>query len=105
MKLQNNQLIEDFYNQEKDKYPNLTLEQFKDICFGPWRFLKDEMESGELPTVRFKYFGTFQVYEGRAKNMLHNINKRFQFHKINPKQYFKLKEMLEKFLNGEKDNS
>lgn len=98
MRLENKELIEQFYEQEKDKYPDLTLEQFRDICFGPWRFLKQEMESGDLPEVRFKYFGTFKVYEGRAKNMLFNLKQRFQFKKIDSKQYFKLKEMLEKYL-------
>jgi len=100
MELKNNELIEDFYKEEKEKYPELTIEQVKEICFGPWRFLKKEMESGDLPTVRLKYFGTFQVYEGRARNMLHTIEKRFKFHKISPKQYFKLKEMLERFLKS-----
>lgn len=98
MKLQNNQLIEEFYEQEKHKYPGVSLEQFKEICFGPWRFLKHEMESGELPEVRLKYFGTFQVYTGRAKNMLHNLKKRFQFHKIDPNDYNRLTSMLNKFL-------
>ena len=98
MILKNPELIAEFYEKEKDKYPGLTLEQFKDICQNPWRYTKREMESGELPTIRLKYFGTFQVYQGRAKNMLENLKKRFKMHKIDPKQYFKLKEMLEKFL-------
>lgn len=103
MKLENKELIQKFYNQEKEKYPGLTFEQFYDICSGPWRFLKREMESGELPEVRLKYFGTFQVYEGRAKNMLHSIENRFKFHKIAPKQYFKLKEMLSNYLKRKED--
>jgi len=105
MKLENAELIQEFYNQEKHKYPDLTLEQFKEVCFGPWRFVKTQMESGELPEVRLKYFGTFQVYEGRAKHMLENLKKRFKFHKIEAKQYFRLKEMLEKFLNGKQSNN
>lgn len=105
MKLQNSELIEEFYNQEKHKYPDMTLEQFKEVCFGPWRFLKHEMESGELPEVRLKYFGTFQVYQGRAKHMLENLKKRFKFHKIDPVQYHKLKDMLEKYLHGSKSNN
>ena len=98
MKLENNELIEEFYTKNLSKFPHLTLEEFKEVCFGPWRFLKDEIESGELPEVRFKYFGTFQVYKGRAENMLYNLKQRFKFHKIDPKQYFSLKEMLEKYL-------
>ena len=57
------------------------------------------MESGELPEIRFKYFGTFQVYQGRAKNMLENLKERFRFNKVDKKDYFRIKDILENFLN------
>ena len=100
MKIENQDLIEEFYEKVKDEFPSITIEDTKDICFTPWRFLKQQMESGDLPEVRFKYFGTFQVYKGRAENMLYNLKQRFKFHKIEPKQYFGLKQMLENFLNN-----
>lgn len=99
MILKNEDLLHEFYNKEGHKYPELNLEQFKEIVFNPWVYLRKEMESGELDTVRLKYFGTFQVYKGRAKRMLINLNQRFKFNKIETKQYFKLKNMLEKFIN------
>ena len=98
MKLKNEDLLHEFYAKEGHKYPDLNLEQFKEVVFTPWVFLKKEMESGELETIRLKYFGTFQVYEGRAKRMLINLKERFKFNKIEPKQFFKLKDMLEKFI-------
>ena len=103
MILKNPELLTDFYLEQKEYYPELTLEQFKDICQNPWRYTKREMEFGELPTIRLKYFGTLQVYPKRAKNMLENLKKRFKLHQIDSKQFFKLKEMLEKFL--EKDEN
>lgn len=99
MILKNDELLHEFYSQESHKYPDLNLEQFKEAVFTPWIFLRKEMESGNLETVRFKYFGTFQVYEGRAKRMLTNLKERFKYNKIDPTQFFKLKDMLEKFLN------
>ena len=99
MILKNDELLHEFYSQESHKYPDLNLEQFKGAVFTPWIFLRKEMESGELETVRFKYFGTFQVYEGRARRMLTNLKERFKYNKIDPTQFFKLKDMLEKFLN------
>jgi nucleoid DNA-binding protein len=98
MTLKNDDLLHEFYAKEGHKYPDLNLEQFKEIVFNPWVFTKKQMESGELNTVRLKYFGTFQVYEGRAKRMLVNLKQRHKFNKIDPKQFFKLKDMLEKFL-------
>lgn len=103
MILKNDELLHEFYSIEGHKYPDLNLEQFKEIVFNPWIFLRKEMESGELNTVRFKYFGTFQVYEGRAVGMLANLKERNKYNKIDPKQFFKLKDMLETYINRKKD--
>jgi len=96
--LKNDELLHEFYSIEGHKYPDLNLDQFKEVVFTPWIMLRKEMESGELEEVRLKYFGSFQVYLGRAKQMLVNINERKKFNKIDVKQYFKLKDMLEKYL-------
>lgn len=101
MKLTNDDLIKEFFKKMQDKYPNISIEQAKDICYGPWRFLKSEMESGELSEVRFKYFGTFQVYKGRAKNLLIKLEKQFEENKISEKEYLRIKPMLENFLSNE----
>lgn len=103
MKLNNQDLLEEFYQGVKDEFPDVSFEQIKEVCFGPWRFLKQEMESGNLPSVRFKYFGTFQVYKGRAKNMLYNLEKKFQNNKIEEDQYLKYKNMIEKYLKRIED--
>ena len=100
--LKNEELLHEFYSQEGHKYPKLNLDQFKEIVFTPWVMLRKEIESGELDTVRLKYFGTFQVYEGRAKRMLINLKQRFKYNKIEAKQFFQLKDMLEKFLKSKK---
>ena len=98
MKLTSEELLEDFYNKMKDVYPNITIEQAKDICYGPWKFLKQEMEYGELSEVRFKYFGTFQVYPNRAVHLLANLKERFRFNKIKKDEFFRIKDMLDKLI-------
>ena len=97
MKLLSENLLNEFYNKMKVEHPNISLEQAKDICYGPWRFLKEEMENGELAEVRFKYFGTFQVYPGRAKNML--INLKQKINTITEKEYLRIENILTNFLN------
>ena len=99
MKLTNSDLVKEFYDRIEGQYPELTEEQVRDIVFAPWRFLKSEMETGDLPEIRIKYFGTFQVYKGRAVNMLRNLEKRFKFHKVDTLQYQKLTTMLNRYLN------
>jgi|TARA_R110000744_G_scaffold69536_3_gene141119 nucleoid DNA-binding protein len=96
--IKNQDLIEEFYLQERDKYPGVSLEEFKDIITSPWQYVKQEMETSELPTIRLKYFGTFQVYEGRARNMLHNFKRRMKFHRIGREEFETKKTMLENYL-------
>lgn len=105
MKLENDKLIAEFHKLNKDKYPDIDLEQAKEICNGPWKFIKQEMESGELPTIRLKYFGTFQVYQGRAKNMLDKLKERFRYNKVERSEFYRIKEMLEKFISNYESTS
>ena len=102
MKLESDKLVIEFYNKKSSEFPGITQEQAKDICYGPWKFLKQEMENGELSEVRFKYFGTFQVYPGRAVNLLNNLKERFRINKVGKEEFFRIKTMLEKFINESK---
>ena len=102
MKLESDKLVTEFYNKKSSEFTGITQEQAKDICYGPWKFLKQEMENGELSEVRFKYFGTFQVYPGRAVNLLNNLKERFRFNKVGKEEFFRIKTMLEKFINESK---
>ena len=104
MKVDSDTLIAEFHKKMTEEFPDISLEQAKQICHGPWKFLKEEMESGELNEIRFKYFGTFQVYPNRAKNMLDKWKERFRYNKIDKTQYFKIKAMLEKFINKKDEN-
>ena len=101
MKLLSEDLVIEFYNDMKSKFPEVTEDQAKDICYGPWKFLKQEMENGELSEIRFKYFGTFQVYTGRAKNLLISLKERFISNVVSKEEFFRIKTMLEKFINNE----
>lgn len=103
MKIEAKDLIEEFYEKEKENYPDLSLDQFKDVCYGPWRFLKREMENGELNAVRLKYFGVFQVHKGRAKWMSTAIEERRDKNIITEDKYQQLKVMLTKFLKRHED--
>ena len=103
MKLESDKLVIEFHTKMLSRFPGITQEQAKDICYGPWKFLKEEMENGELSEVRFKYFGTFQVYPGRAINLLNNLKERFRFNKVSKDEFFRIKNMLEKFINESKN--
>lgn len=102
MKINSEKLIEEFYKRHKNQFfSDLSFEQVKEICLHQWNFVKQEIESGELPSIRLKYIGIFKVHKGRAKNMYDKLDERYDKGSINKKQYDKFKTMLTKFLKDE----
>ena len=98
MRLRNQELMEEFYRRMLPQFPELTLEQFTAICHTPYRFLRSCIEGDEIVEVRLKYFGSFQVFPGRAKNYLYNLKERLKYHKIEPSVYKRLATMVENYL-------
>ena len=105
MRLENNELISEYYKSIKDKYPELSPERVRDICISPWLFLKHIMESGTLEEVRLKYFGVFYVCSSRAVRLLEDAKLRFSKQYMSPKQFFKIKTNIETFLKNENKKS
>jgi hypothetical protein len=99
MKILHPELVKEYYESIKDSHPGLTLEQCNEICSAPFIETRKGIESGEFPTVRLKFFGTFVAYPKRVKGILAQYEKMFKEHRITPQNYFKKKEQLEKFLN------
>lgn len=104
-KLDNEELLKEFHKKMELEFPGIDIKQAKEVVDGPWKFLKVLMESGEFLVVRFKYFGTFQVYLGRAKHMLENNKERFKLNKIKKEEYYRIKNMLEKYIKDAEENN
>jgi hypothetical protein len=105
MKLTHPELIQEYFESIQEQYPGLTLQQCDAICSAPFMEVRKGIESGELPTIRLKFFGTFIAYPKRVKGILKNLENLFKNHKVSPGVYFKKKEQLEKFLNKVKNES
>lgn len=101
MKIDSSILIKQYYEEVAEQYPELSFEEFKEICKQPFQFLKDEMEKGELPTIRLKYLGTFLVYPKRAEHLRKKVIDRDKYNKIGKKEFSRIKTMLDKFLDNE----
>lgn len=98
MKLESQELVEEFYEKNKEKFPDLSFEQVKEICYAPFIMTRKEMESGSLATIRLKYFGTFLVYPKRVAATLKMMEKNFKELRMPAKMYFEKKAMIEKYL-------
>jgi nucleoid DNA-binding protein len=98
MKILHQDLIREYYASIKEKYPHLTQEQVNEICSAPFKQARKGIESGDFPTIRLKYFGTFVVYNKKVEALLKTYINMFAQHRITPSNFFKKKEQLEKFL-------
>lgn len=103
MKIDTQDLMLEFYEENKHKYPNMTFEEMRLICYTQFSYVKEEMENGELGNIRLKYLGIFVVFEGTAKGMLNKMKARFDALTIDTKFYFEKKAMIDKFLKRKED--
>jgi hypothetical protein len=107
MRLLHPDLVQEYFDSIKDSHPELSLSQCNEIVSAPFVEVRKGIESGEFPTIRLKFFGTFVAYPKRVKFILTQYEKMFKEHRITPQNYFKKKEQLEKYLNKQdesKDN-
>ena len=90
-------LIEEFYETEKHSYPNLSINEFRNICNSPFKFTKQVINRGTLRNIRFQYFGVFEVMPSRVKYSLKTLTENFKSNKITEDRYNKRKEILEAY--------
>lgn len=102
MRIESEKNIRKFHEEISEEFPDLTFQQLKEICHGPWEFLKREMGNKRLPEVRIKYFGVFRVNRGTAVQKLKSNKVRFEKGLMEEPRYNSLKEMLENFLEDDK---
>ena len=94
-------LIEEFYEEVKHIYPNLSINEFRIICNSPFKFTKEVINRGTLRNIRFQYFGVFEVMPSRVKYSLKTLEKNYEEGKITIERYNKRKEILNTY---ERDN-
>ena len=92
-------LIEEFYEETKHLYPNLSVNEYRIICNSPFSFVKQVINRGTLRNIRFQYFGVFEVMPSRVKYSLKTLEENFKTKKITEDRYNKRKEILENYGN------
>ena len=104
MRKDNQQMIDEYFNSIKDKYPGLTREECAKCCITPFEYAKREIESGDLPTIRFKYLGTLVVYPKRVIGLYETLKKQWADLTIDSKTYFLSKAIYEKYIEKQNGN-
>ena len=90
-------LIEEFYEENKHIYPDLSINEFRLICNSPFKFTKEVINRGTLKNIRFQYFGVFEVMPSRVKYSLKTLEENFKSKKITEERYNKRKEILQNY--------
>ena len=93
-------LIEEFYEENKHIYPDLSISEFRLICNSPFSFAKQVINRGTLKNIRFQYFGVFEVMSSRVKYSLKTLEENYKSKKITEERYNKRKEILERYDNN-----
>ena len=90
-------LIEEFYEETKHLYPNLSISEYRIICNSPFSFVKQVINRGTLKDIRFQYFGVFEVMPSRVKYSLKTLENNYKTNKITEERYNKRKNILENY--------
>jgi len=98
MKIESSDLVKEYYKAVREKYPDLTLQQLEEVVRAPWQYLREEMESGRLENVRFKYLGIFRVYKGRAKAMYKLLPSRLERNLITQSKHDRAKAAIAAYM-------
>ena len=98
MRLLTKDVIADLWKREKENYPDLTYEEFTEICRHPVDFIKACIQSPTLPVIRIKYFGIFEVFPGKLDNLLRRIDNSLKKGRISVEKYNRLKKYYEELL-------
>lgn len=98
MKISHRKMMEDFYKEVKDDYPDLTYEEIRDIVSHPWKHVIRCFANGKLDVIRLKYFGKFEVAVARAKGGLKKAKEKYDNGLITEEKYNKIKTMIDDYL-------
>ena len=103
MRLLHPDLVEEFYEKVKQDFPDISLKEMDEIVSSPFVSVREGIESGKLPTIRLKYFGTFTVYPKRAEAMKKTYNKMLEESRITPLNHKKKMYKLNTYLNKDEN--
>jgi nucleoid DNA-binding protein len=85
-----NPLIKKYYEQVKHQY-DISEEQFSEIIFTAFKYFRSRMNSEEIPDIRIKGFGSFQVFSTPVKYELKRLAKLVVENKANEFHFNRIK--------------
>ena len=96
--LSHDKAIEEYWEQVKHQYPNLTFEQFQAACKSPFKAIKDWIRSDEFPYIFVKHLGKIRVTETKLYDKLSLNEYKFKNNQITEQEYLDTKKFLIDYL-------
>lgn len=96
--LEHDKAIRQYWLEVKDKYPDMTYEQFKEICKSPFTAIKMWIRSGIFYKIMIKFLGKFRVSKFKAKEAMASNQRKFDKEEISEEQYLRDKLYLENYM-------
>ena len=95
------ELVEEFLEENKDKYEGYEYVQASLVCRYPFKYIKKMMASEDIPDIRIQYFGIFRPLKKRLKGMLVILNKKLSNNQISLEDYNRNTRIINRKLNEE----
>lgn len=98
--LEHDKAIEQYYEQVKDKYPDIDFERFRKICRSPFETIKKLIKGSTLPIIMVKHLGKFIPVKARVIQQLEYLERVYRSGKttMTEEEYIYKKTYLENYL-------
>lgn len=95
-----NELLQSFYEQNKDLYPDIPFEEMKLIVTSPFEMFKQIMASGELEDIRLQYLFVARVSQARIIKHLGSIYRARAAKRMTQKTFDRYHGMLMEYIRS-----
>lgn len=68
--IDNDKAIRGYWEEVKEKYPQLSFEKFEEICKAPFEYIKQSVRMDSLPIILIKYLGKLRPYRSTLLRMI-----------------------------------
>lgn len=92
-------LVEKFWELKGVEY-GIPIEEFKLVCYSPFKYIKRVISEGLMIDLRIIYFGEFKVSGARLKHNKNSLEKGYVEGSISEEIYKKRMAILNNYKNG-----
>ena len=101
--LEHEKAIKEYYEQVKDKYPDIDFERFREICKAPFRYIVSRIREGNLPIIMVKHLGKFIPSIRRVRERLKTEQRFFEMKITTEEEFIKNSTYLQNYINDYKN--